>query len=128
MGTFTPAVFLNYTDFQSDAGDTSGATGNNGTAYAGTYSRRYAAIGQGFMLRNNPNIIGNDTDGVQNADAEFDNSMRVYIKKSLGNVDIFAKNSNPSLDYEIAEEIVGMSHNGLDYMNILNKSYNNSRD
>ncbi|MFD0962854.1 T9SS type A sorting domain-containing protein [Pseudofulvibacter geojedonensis] len=101
-GTFTPATFTSY---NGDGQNNGGASGS-GTAYSGTYSRRYAAIGQGFMVRN--------INGLQNATAEFDNSMRLYVKDSPAGVDIFARASSED------EEIIAMSHNGLDYMDIVN--------
>lgn len=62
-GTYNPPTFVEW--------DASGGGGGGGTGGSGViYNRRYAPIGQGFML------IGN-----ANGNATIDNSMRVYRRE-----------------------------------------------
>nr|PHS06366.1 MAG: hypothetical protein COA88_10775 [Kordia sp.] len=108
-GSFTAATFVNY-EIGSIVGET-GITGTGtGTAYGAPYSRRYAAIGQGFMVRSLP--------GIQNGNAEINNSMRLYVKDTPGNVDVFGKSSQSNNEED--NKIIAMSHNGLDYSDIIN--------
>ena len=102
-------------------GNGGGTGSNNGggvafsTNYGPNHARRYAAIGQGFMVRNiNGNAGGNVT---------VDNSMRVYLKQDNnaggGDGAIFNRTASTS-ESNADNQTIAMSHNGLDYMNIVN--------
>ncbi|MGB1269561.1 MAG: T9SS sorting signal type C domain-containing protein [Flavobacteriaceae bacterium] len=116
-GSYVPATFTGFllgTDVGEDDGTT---TGNSGIYTAGNHFRRYAAIGQGFMLRNNnANSGGTIT---------LDNSMRVYMQQdnSLtgaggGGGGVFNRTTDEASN--LTNEVVAMSHNGLDYQHIVN--------
>lgn len=73
-GMYSPAVFIMYDGSGNPTGDPSVGTG-------GTYERRFAPIGQGFMVR-----------GVSNGVATFTNSMRRHVAKGDGT---FSEFRNP---------------------------------
>lgn len=102
-GTYTVATFENYDGF----GGVIGATSGSSPDYTANSARRYAAIGQGFMVR---------ADGA-GGNAIFHNGMRLYLPEDStpsGAGSIFGKLNSDG------EEVIAMSHNGVDYMNILN--------
>ncbi len=106
-GTYAVAAFENY----NGDGSTNSTTSGNTTDFSLNNSRRYAAVGQGFIITSN-GAGGN---------AVFENKMRVYLPEdstSGGNGSIFAKNSN-SKTSNTKEKIVPMSHNGVDYKAIM---------
>lgn len=106
-GTYTAAPFENYNGDGSTIGNTTGST----TDFSPNNNRRYAAVGQGFMIMSN----------VNGGNAIFDNSMRVYFPEDstpLGSGSIFAKNGSSKTNYT-AKEMVIMSHNGIDYKAII---------
>lgn len=103
-GTYTTAPFKNYNTNGTANGNTSGNT----TDYSTNNQRRYAAIGQGFL-------IGSTGSG---GNAVFNNSMRVYFPEdssSSGNGSVFGKT-----DGKTSQDIqnIPMSHNGIDYKSI----------
>tara|TARA_R110002049_G_scaffold37701_1_gene118160 strand:+ start:9858 stop:11717 length:1860 start_codon:yes stop_codon:yes gene_type:complete len=102
-GTYATASFEAYNGDGSPSGTTSGNTAN----FSANNSRRYAAVGQGFIIQS-VGAGGNVT---------FDNSMRVYFAEDStpgGNGSIFAKNGN-SKSKQNEEKRIPMSHNGIDY-------------
>ena len=117
-GTYRRARFRKF-HINGSGGGTGSNNGNGNvgfsTNYSGNHARRYAAIGQGFMLRN--------IDGNAGGDVILDNSMRVYIKQDNtngGDGAIFNKTGDSSENGSLTEPTVAMSHNGLDYNNIVN--------
>jgi hypothetical protein len=117
-GSYARAKFRKF-NINGSGGGTGSNNGNGNVGFSTNYNapyhyRRYAAIGQGFMVRNiDGNVGGNVT---------FDNSMRVYIKQdNTGGGAIFNKSSNTSSESsDINENTIAMSHNGLDYNDIVN--------
>lgn len=111
-GTYAIAAFTNY----NSSGGNIGVSGSGSSVnYTANHARRYAAIGQGFMVRSvdNGGAAGGGT-------AIIENSMRLYVKDITGgNTDIFAK-STQSSNNDIMNETVAMSHNGIDYQTIIN--------
>ncbi|MEP5340691.1 MAG: T9SS type A sorting domain-containing protein [Algibacter sp.] len=105
-GTYTYAPFTNY---NSD-GSPNINSGGNTTDFSGNNQRRYAAVGQGFVIASN----------VNGGNAIFENSMRVYLPEdssSGGSGSIFAKNGN-SKAANTKNKVVPISHNGVDYKSI----------
>ena len=79
-GTYAAATFATY----NADGSISSSTGENGIDFTGNNSRRYAAVGQGFMIQSDVISGGGDV--------TFDNSMRlVYIPEDPTDGAIFAK-------------------------------------
>lgn len=117
-GSYARAKFRKF-HINGSGGGTGSNNGNGhvgfSTNYNGNHNRRYAAIGQGFMVRNiDGNVGGNVT---------FDNSMRVYIKQDNsagGDGAIFNKTGDSSENGNLSEPTIAMSHNGLNYNNIVN--------
>ena len=106
-GTYTTAAFENYNADGSTNGTTSGST----TDFSANNSRRFAAVGQGFVIQST------GTGG----DATFNNSMRVYLAEEStteGDGAIFAKNGEAK-GKKTKKEIIAKSHNGIDYKSIL---------
>lgn len=102
-GTYAPAAFVNYNDNGSNNANTSGNT----TDFSSNNQRRYAAIGQGFVITSN-GAGGN---------AEFNNSMRLYLPEDsspIGNGSVFAKNKT-SKTVTQSNDFKVMSHNGVNY-------------
>ena len=104
-GTYAFAPFSNYTGEGGTIGATSGTTSD----FSLNNQRRFAAIGQGFMVQSNGsggNVI-------------FDNSMRTYITEdssTSGSGSVFAKGNGEESN---EKKIMAMSHNGVDYQKIL---------
>jgi hypothetical protein len=114
-GLYAEATFSTYDDAGGDLNTDAGTSGN----YTAAFKRRYAAIGQGFMVRS-PNAAGAAAGGTFTTD----NSMRLYMQEAISNATLgsqFGKDSSESDNTTSSEnqEIVAMSHNGLDYMSIL---------
>ncbi len=109
-GSYALAAFSTY---DGSGGIVAAGSANGNTAYgAAEHFRRYAAIGQGFMVR---------SAGTGNGPGKIDNSMRLYVKEIPGvDVDIFAKNANTEVTNTSSHEVIAMSHNGIDYQNIIN--------
>jgi hypothetical protein len=111
-GTYTSAAFENY----NGDGNVNGTTSGNTTDFSTNNQRRYAAIGQGFVIQSNGaggNVI-------------FDNSMRLYFPEDsnpTGDGSIFAKNEK-SKTSNAKKEITIMSHNGVDYKSIIKNPTN----
>lgn len=115
-GSYAIATFGNYTG----DGDEIGATSGSSPDYTANNARRYAAIGQGFCIRNpNGSTAGSGT-------AEINNSMRLWLKEDSttgGNGSIFGRSANSDNSIESPEygnSVIAMSHNGLDYQHIIN--------
>lgn len=101
-GTYATAPFENY---NGDGTDNTNTTGNT-TDFSANNSRRYAAVGQGFVIQS----VG------AGGDATFDNSMRlVYIPEDATNGAIFAKGKKT----KSKKGDVVMSHNGVNYKSII---------
>lgn len=110
-GTYAPAQFTRFL-VGTDVGESTGGIISLSGDYTGNNSRRFAAIGQGFMVRSSDGVSGG-------SNVTLDNSMRVYMKQDNtlgGNGSIFNKTG----DNSDTNEVVAMSHNGLDYQNIVN--------
>ena len=106
-GTYATAPFENYNSDGSIHTTTSGRT----TDYSVNNQRRFAAVGQGFMIQSK------GTGG----NATFDNSMRLYLPQDSdpnGNGAIFGKRASSKTS---SERVIAMSHNGVDYDRILNE-------
>ncbi|MFG6686132.1 T9SS type A sorting domain-containing protein [Mariniflexile sp. HNIBRBA6329] len=102
-GTYTSAPFENY----NGDGSTNDTTTGNTADFSGNNQRRFAAIGQGFIIASN----------VNGGDAIFENSMRVYLPEDStpsGDGSIFAKNKNLKNNTS-KEKIIPQSNNGVDY-------------
>ncbi|WP_298494917.1 T9SS type A sorting domain-containing protein [uncultured Algibacter sp.] len=106
-GTYTTAAFENY----NGDGSNNIITTENTTNFSLNNSRRFAAVGQGFVIQSNgPGGI-----------ATFDNSMRVYLPEDStpgGNGAVFAKSKKSKTTKE-SNKVVVMSHNGVDYKSII---------
>ncbi|WP_308993553.1 T9SS type A sorting domain-containing protein [Mariniflexile litorale] len=105
-GTYTNATFENYNSDGGTIGDTSGNT----TDFSANNSRRFAAVGQGFVIMSN----------VNGGNAFFENSMRVYLAEDStpgGDGSIFARNGNSktSKTNNSKKAVIAMSQNGVDY-------------
>ncbi|WP_431136621.1 T9SS type A sorting domain-containing protein [Psychroserpens mesophilus] len=106
-GTYARATFGNFDGNGGDVGATSGLSPN----YTLNNARRFAAIGQGFVV-NSVDNGGAPGGGV----ITLNNSMRLYLAEDstpTGNGAVFGRQSSQ-------EHIIAMSHNGLDYMDIIN--------
>lgn len=104
-GTYTIAAFENY----NGDGSTDTTTGENGTDYSGNHQRRFAAVGQGFVVASN----------VNGGFATFNNDMRVGFAEDSdpsGSGSIFAKGKKKKTESE--EKKYPVSHNGVDYKTI----------
>lgn len=104
-GSYAVAPFKNYNNDGSD----SGTTGNSGVDYSTNNARRFAAVGQGFIITSNVN------GGI----AVFENDMRVYFPEDPTNTNgaVFAKGTNSKQANESIK--VPESHNGIDYKAIM---------
>ena len=112
VGTYATATFGDYDDLGGDLGDTSGNSGD----YTGPFTRRFAAIGQGFMVRS-PDMGGAAAGG----NFITNNSMRLYMQEATSNATAGSQFGKMTSESEIINEnrIIAMSHNGLDYMSIM---------
>ncbi|WP_418603411.1 T9SS type A sorting domain-containing protein [Hwangdonia sp.] len=105
-GTYATAAFESY----NLDGSTNTTTTGNTTDFSANNSRRFAAIGQGFVV-SSIGLGGN---------FEFNNSMRVYLAEDStpgGNGSVFAKGNKDKEDSK--KDVVIMSHNNVDYATIL---------
>jgi len=113
-GLYAQATFTSYNNDGGDLGTNSGTSAN----YSAAFKRRFAAIGQGFMVRS-PNAGGVAAGG----NFITDNSMRLYMQEAADNTTTgshFGKiSSENDQDTNQEDNIIAMSHNGLDYMTIL---------
>ncbi|WP_418510239.1 T9SS type A sorting domain-containing protein [Corallibacter sp.] len=112
-GTYTVATFESYDNHGGNPTPTAGTSPD----YALNHSRRYAAVGQGFVISSADNG-GAPAGGV----ITFSNSMRLYLPEDSttnGSGAIFGRSSENT---NSNEQTVAMSHNGLDYMDILNNT------
>lgn len=101
-GTYATAAFESYNGNGTDNTTTTGNT----TDFNANNSRRYAAVGQGFVIQS----VG------LGGDATFDNSMRlVYIPEDATDGAIFAKGKKKNK----SKGTIAMSHNGVDYKSII---------
>ncbi|GAL74821.1 hypothetical protein JCM19275_860 [Nonlabens ulvanivorans] len=102
-GTYVQAAYSRYnTDGTPSSGSTAGGT-DGLTGPIGTLSRRYAPIGQGFVVTRSL-VSGTNPDGFNVSDGlgsvEFNNSQRAFYKESDGSLSFFAaapgsNNNNP---------------------------------
>ena len=109
-GSYTVAPFTRFLTGTDIGESIPGSVGTSGD-YTTNHSRRYAAIGQGFMVRN--------IDGTSGGNVTIDNSMRVYMKQNnslTGNGSVFNRTANNTE----SNEVIAMSHNGIDYQHIVN--------
>lgn len=97
VGGGTEGVYTapNFVEWDSSGGNGGGGTGGSGDS---TLKRRFAPIGQGFMLI-----------GTANSTATIDNSMRVFVKE--GNDSNFRFRSPENIEKSISE-------NSVEYSNI----------
>lgn len=95
---YTPATFYTYT-----------ATGTQGPLFStplNNYERKFAPVGQGFMIR-----------GTAAGNVQIKNTHRVYRKEGIPTNSQFEKNVNGrNLDYGFYEEIPNVA--GIDYTQI----------
>ena len=104
-GTYASAAFENY----NGDGSTNTTTTGNTTDFSANNSRRFAAVGQGFIIQSDLISGGGD--------ATFDNSMRlVYVPEDATDGAIFAKGEKNSKQKSKA---TAKSHNGVDYKTII---------
>jgi hypothetical protein len=91
QGMYTPATFWNY--------DNNGGQGS--AAGAGEmYQRRFAPVGQGFMIYGKPTAGGSIT---------YNNSQRVYVLESSGMSDLRLHDDGPVVNGRSDSEIVATS-------------------
>jgi hypothetical protein len=106
-GSYAVAAFENY---NTDGSSNTNTTGNT-TDYSGNNERRYAAVGQGFIIASN--VLGGN--------AVFDNSMRVYFPEDSspgGNGSVFGRSKNSKKSEAEKKTTIPISHNGVDYESI----------
>lgn len=100
-GVYTPATFYNYDGSGNQTGTFS--TPNN------NFQRRFAPIGQGFMIR-----------GTANGNVQLKNTHRVFNREGAANLSEFqkmsSKSSNTTLDYGYYDDIPNVA--GIDYTTI----------
>ncbi|WP_185956439.1 T9SS type A sorting domain-containing protein [Changchengzhania lutea] len=105
-GIYVPAPF----QFYNGNGGGIGGSAGIGTDFLTNNSRRFAAVGQGFV------ISSIDNGGAPGGGfAEFNNSMRVYFPEDSsagGDGSIFNKSTSKNTD---TTDVVPISHNGVDY-------------
>jgi hypothetical protein len=105
-GLYAVATFGNYDIFGESNSPTSGTSDD----YTGPFTRRFAAIGQGFLVKSDISTTGGNF--------QFDNSMRVYMPEAVSKTTAgsqFGRESNQSQNTSSRV----MSHNGMNYLNIL---------
>jgi len=110
-GTYAKTSFSAY----NNAGNQMGNSGGSSADYSGNNQRRYAAIGQGFMIMSVDNL-----GAAAGGNAIIENSMRLYLREDSttgGNGSIFGKTTQNN---NTQTNIVAMSHNGIDYQDIIN--------
>jgi hypothetical protein len=108
-GSYLTAVFSTYNGLGGDLGTDSG---NSYMYDASKHFRRYAAIGQGFVVRSK---------GIGMTGGIIKNDMRLYVKNIVGSssTDVFARTNQESTN-DNDDKVIAMSHNGIDYQNIIN--------
>ncbi|MEW4922705.1 T9SS type A sorting domain-containing protein [Algibacter sp. 2305UL17-15] len=124
-GTYVEATFSTYDAQGGSNGDDVGT----GADYGPNNERRFAAVGQGFIISSklNPYNVampdGTEASPVGN-EAFFTNAMRLYLAEDStpgGDGSIFAKGGNAKKTGDSEKkEVIAMSHNGIDYQSILN--------
>lgn len=114
-GSYATAPFENY----NLDGSVNGTTAGNTQSFAANNARRYAAVGQGFIVSSLDNS-GAPSGGT----AVFNNAMRLYLAEDSatgGNGSVFAKNNSKSKTQDTEKhEVIAMSHNGINYQEIIN--------
>ena len=114
-GSYATAPFENYNLDGSTNGTTTGTTQD----FTANNARRFAAVGQGFIVSSFDNG-GAPGGGI----AVFNNAMRLYLAEDSttgGNGSVFAKNTSEEKNNEDQKpEILAMSHNGINYKDIIN--------
>ena len=113
-GSYTVPAFRTYRN--ADA-STIGASGNIGTDFGVNNSRRFAAIGQGFVVRSS---------AAGGGDVQFNNSMRMYMVEDsspTGNGSVFGRTVSKKKASEKIKRPLAMSHNGVDYQSLLENKY-----
>lgn len=110
-GSYATAAFVSYA---GDGGSNLPTPGSGSTTdYTPNNSRRYAAVGQGFVVSSN-GAGGN---------FEFKNDMRIYLAEDSspsGNGAVFAKgDKSKTKDSKSAKQFKVMSHNGVNYKSII---------
>lgn len=114
-GSYVTAPFENY----NLDGSVNGTTTGNTQDFTVNNARRYTAVGQGFIVSSidNGGAPGGGT-------AVFNNAMRLYLAEDSttgGNGSVFAKNNTKGKsDDSQKPEVTAMSHNGIDYQEIIN--------
>lgn len=106
-GTYAFATFENYNGDGSDNTNTTGTTTDFQSL--NDFNRRFAAVGQGFVIASN----------VNGGNAIFDNSMRVYFAEDLTTGSIFARSVDSKKNKPEKKMMVPMSHNDVDYKSIV---------
>lgn len=110
-GTYSVAPFVSYA---GDGTPNLPTPGNGSTTdYTPNKSRRYAAVGQGFVV-SSKGLGGNFV---------FTNSMRLYLAEDSspsGDGAVFAKNGkSKTKDSKRVKQFKAMSHNGVNYKSII---------
>ncbi len=114
-GSYVTAPFENY----NLDGSVNGTTTGNTQDFTVNNARRYTAVGQGFIVSSidNGGAPGGGT-------AVFNNAMRLYLAEDSttgGNGSVFAKNNTKGKsDDSQKPQVTAMSHNGIDYQEIIN--------
>ncbi|MEP3836147.1 MAG: T9SS type A sorting domain-containing protein [Algibacter sp.] len=107
-GTYVKATFKTYN--VNDGSDNT-TTKISTIDYGSNNARRYAAVGQGFLIQSDPTSGGGNV--------TFDNSMRIYFPEdsnTSGNGAVFYKNSIKK--NKSSSQVIPISHNGVDYKSI----------
>ncbi|MFS4481687.1 T9SS type A sorting domain-containing protein [Hyunsoonleella sp. 2307UL5-6] len=113
-GNYVRATFSTY----DDLGGSNGLNLGNGVDYGPNNQRRFAAVGQGFMISSK--INPGDAPSPPGNQAFFTNAMRVYFPEDPANINgsVFAKNNSDKT--KIVENIIiPQSHNSIDYKSIV---------
>ncbi len=98
-GIYVPATFYSY----DGSGNETGTTGTGGD-----YKRRFAPVGQGFLI-----------DGLANGVVNMKNEYRIFIKEGLASGSQFNKNIKPSKSKTTASYMSQVSSvSGFDYTTV----------
>ncbi|MES2575791.1 MAG: T9SS type A sorting domain-containing protein [Bacteroidota bacterium] len=87
-GTYVPAVFYSYDGSGNEVANL-GSSGNN-------YKRKYAPIGQGFLIEGYATATGN---------VQMKNSYRVFVKEGAANNSDFEKKANNKKNTDVVQQI-----------------------